>query len=143
MSNLAHQLGQKLTVAHKAPNHSLIKLLSLFCSVNFDKTRIVIAEHELSENFLTLYLEDKEDFKADLADTVMYKLPISTFATIISNNELNSYPETLFTERGNAYEGRIEIASPTEWYENDASTYEKKYTLDMVKTHLLKSLLTA
>jgi hypothetical protein len=117
-----------------------ISLLSLFCSVNFKADRINIAEWELSENFLTLYLEDADEPVADLSDCLLFKLPISKLAQIIEAAHLNSYEGTLFTESGRMYEGRVVIAEPIKWYEQDATHYQQKEALDVVKGCLLKSL---
>lgn len=115
-------------------------LLSLFCSVNFNRDRIVIAEWEMSEHFLTLYLEDKSEPVEDLADALIYKLPVSVFAGIIEANQLNSYEGTLFTERGRMYEGRVVIAEPIKWFEQDATPYQQAGALEVVKGCLIKSL---
>ncbi|MBB6131794.1 hypothetical protein [Mucilaginibacter lappiensis] len=119
-----------------------ISLLSLFCSANFDTNRIVIADHELSENFLTLYLEDNKHQVADLGDAVMYKLPISKFAEIIAANDLNSYEGTKFTQRGCTYTDRIIINEPLKWFIQDALPAEQNVVLNLVKRAVLKSSLT-
>jgi hypothetical protein len=118
-----------------------ISLLSLYCSVNFDKDRVVIADHELSENFLTLYLEDKNSPATEIDESLMYKLPISKFAEIIESNDLNSYEGTLYTHHGRPYEGRVIINHPIRWFNQDASLDDQKYALDLVKNCLVKSSL--
>lgn len=115
------------------------ELLKLLISVNFDKSRIVIAEYELSDNFLTLYLEDKEDIKADLSDTLMYKLPVSKFAEIIRSENLNSYEGVKFTESGRSYNAQIEMNEPIAWFEQDASEFFKRETITAVLKHILKT----
>jgi hypothetical protein len=117
-----------------------ISLLSLYASVNFKADRINIAEWELSDNFLTLYLEDKQEPVADLSEALLFKLPVSRFAEIIEANNFNSYEGTLFTHSGRMYEGRIVIDTPIRWFERDADTYQQKDTLEVVKGCLLKSL---
>lgn len=141
MSNLAHKLSSpSLKVAHKAPQQTTSGLLMLLLSANFEKRRIVIAEHELSDNFLTLYLEDRQDFKENLEDTLMYKLPVSTFAEIIKSENLNSYPGVKYTESGRGYDAQIEINAPIKWYEQDANPYQQKIAREAALAHILKSL---
>jgi hypothetical protein len=128
----------KVTQSAQKTNSDLLMLL---VSANFDKSRITIAEHELSENFLTLYLEDKEDFKSNLEDTLMYKLPVSQFSAIIKSEGLNSYEGTMYNEHSSfTYTARVEIKEPIKWYEQDATKYQQKETLDVVLQHILKSL---
>jgi hypothetical protein len=117
-----------------------ISLLSLFCSVNFKGDRINIAEFELSDQFLTLYLEDKQEPVEDLSECLLYKLPVSKFAEIIAANHLNTYNGTLFNESGRMYEGRVVIAEPIQWFEQDATPYQQEGALEVVKGCVLKSL---
>ncbi|OOQ57162.1 hypothetical protein [Mucilaginibacter pedocola] len=117
-------------------NHDLLMLL---VSVRFDKSRIVIAEHELSENFLTLYLEDREDFKPHLEDTLLYKLPISCFEAIISNEGFNSYEGIKQSPSGRCYNGRIIINEPLLWWEQDATLYQQQEVLHLVLQNVLAS----
>jgi hypothetical protein len=140
MSNLALKLTNRLKVAHKAPQETTSGLLSLLLSANFERARIVIADHELSDNFLTLYLEDKQDFKDNLEDLLMYKLPISKFAGIIASENLNSYPGVKYTECGREYDAQIEINTPIKWYEQDANIYQQKIARETALEHILKSL---
>lgn len=115
-----------------------MSLLSLLCSVNFDKERIIIAEQERTVEGLTLYLEDKYDRKETLDETVLVEVSNEQFAEFIVKNELNSYPGTLFSESGRPYAGRIVISEPLDWYDQDASEYEQSYTRDLLKNNLLK-----
>lgn len=139
MSNLAHKLPSGLKVAHKA-QRTTSDLLMLMLSVNFDKSRIIIAEHEISEHFLTVYLEDSNDFKNTLEECLMYKLPVSQFASIITNEKLNSYPGVKYTESGRAYDADIEINEPISWYNEDATLYEQGIARDAALAHILKTV---
>ncbi len=121
-----------------APNSSL---LSLFCSVNFDKDRIVVAEHELTDSALIIYLEDRDDFKSTLDETVMVELPVAEFAKLIATSGINSYDGVKYSHSGRAYDARIEINEPIAWFEEDATTFERKTTIALVKDSLLKSTL--
>jgi hypothetical protein len=140
MTNLAHKLTQRLKVAHKAPQETTSGLILLLASANFDKSRITIAEHELSDHFLTLYLEDKQDFKENIEDTLMYKLPVSKFASIIEVEELNSYPGVKYSHEGRPYDAQIEINKPIKWYEQDANHYQQKIAREAALEYILKNL---
>jgi hypothetical protein len=116
-----------------------MSLLSLFCAANFDPNRIHIADHDLSDHFLTLYLEDKNNIKSTLDETLMFKLPISKFEEIILAEELNSYEGILYSEHGRPYDGRIMINEPIKWFTQDATAGEQSEALEIVKGHILKS----
>ncbi|WPU91849.1 hypothetical protein SNE25_21255 [Mucilaginibacter sabulilitoris] len=114
-----------------------IDLLSLFCSANFDKNRISVADWELSENFLTLFLEDIKQPVTDLSECVLFKLPVSRFAQIITSNELNCYEGTLYSESGRTYDGMVVINEPIKWFKHDATPDELKQAIEVVKNSLL------
>ncbi|WP_114937527.1 hypothetical protein [Mucilaginibacter endophyticus] len=116
-----------------------MSLLSLFCAANLDPKRIQIADLDLSECFLTLYLEDAQDIKATLDETLMFKLPVSKFAEIISAEGFNSYEGTRFSESGRAYTDRIVIAESIQWFKQDATPEEQQRVLESVKAIILKS----
>ena len=140
MSNLAHTLSPTLKVAHKALQSTNSGLLQLLMAANFDKKRIVIADYDLSDHFLTLYLEDKKSPVADLSDALMYKLPVSRFAEVIKSEGLNSYEGTLYNESGRTYEGRIGIAKPIKWYNQDATLFQQESARDAALTCILKNI---
>lgn len=118
-------------------NHDLLLLL---INADFDKSRIVIAEHQLSVHFLTLYLEDKHDFKPNLDDTLLYKLPTSQFAAIILSEGYNSYEGTLHTQHDRPYPGRVTINEPLVWWEKDATLYQQKEVLHTALQYILATL---
>lgn len=118
-----------------------LSLLSLFCAANFDKERIEIIEWELSDNFLTLYLDDKRNPVNGVSDAVMYKLPVSRFSEIITRNGLNTHEGVMYSNSGRPYECRIVINEAVAWFNQDASISHQKDALDLVKNLLLKSSL--
>jgi hypothetical protein len=116
-----------------------ISLLSLFCAVNFRSDEINIADWELSEHFLTLYLEDVKHPVGGLSEAVMYKLPISVFAQIIATEGFNSYEGVLYTHGGRPYDGRVEISAPLDWFNHDADLNTRAEVLEVVKSRILKA----
>ena len=55
----------------------------LVISVDYDYSRISIAEHEINGDILTLFLEDKHDFKNSLDDCLQLDISLKNFAKII------------------------------------------------------------
>lgn len=58
-------------------------------SIDYDYGRIDIAEHELTESKLVLWLEDKHDFKNSLDECLCFEITKKQFAKIIRDNNLN------------------------------------------------------
>jgi len=48
----------------------------MIISVDYDYSRISIADHEISDDVLTLWLEDKHDFKNTLEECLELALPL-------------------------------------------------------------------
>jgi len=115
------------------------KLWWLIISVDYDYSRISIAEHELEEDRLILWLEDKQDFKNSLDDCLQLDIKLKHFAQLIKAENLNSYEGTkMHPVKKFLYKTRIEINEPIAWYINDASFNEQQWAREA----LLKQLLT-
>ncbi len=115
------------------------KLWWLIISVDYDYSRITIADYELNEDALTIWLEDKQDFKNSLDECLQVDIPIKKFAKLIKTENLNSYEGTkLHPTKNFVYKSRIEINEPIRWYAEDAALIEQQWTREA----LLKSLLT-
>ncbi|RFZ85681.1 hypothetical protein DYU05_08815 [Mucilaginibacter terrenus] len=111
----------------------------LIISVNYDYSRICIAEHDLSDTTLTLWLEDKQDYKNTIDECLQVDIPIRDFAKLIKNENFNSYEGTrLHPCKKYVYKARIEINSPIKWYRNDATLVEQTWAREA----MLKSILT-
>ena len=111
----------------------------LVISVDYDYSRISIAEHEINGDMLTLWLEDKQDFKNSLDECLQLDITLKNFAKIIRSENLNSYEGTRLHPKGNfAYKTRIEISEAIKWYREDASPAEQQWAREAV----LKSVLT-
>ncbi|HEY9000905.1 MAG TPA: hypothetical protein VIM89_06110 [Mucilaginibacter sp.] len=111
----------------------------LVISVDYDYSRISIAEHEINGDMLTLWLEDKQDFKNSLDECLQLDVSLKNFAKIIRAENLNSYEGTKLHPKGNfAYKTRIEISEAIKWYREDASPVEQQWAREAA----LKTILT-
>ncbi len=117
------------------------KLWWLIIAVDYDYSRITIAEHEIDEELLILWLEDKQDFKNSLDDCLQLDIPLKQFAKVIKSEHLNSYEGTKMHPRKNfMYKTRIEISEPITWYQDDATHTEQKWAREAVLKLLLTQL---
>jgi hypothetical protein len=114
------------------------KLWWMIISVDYDYSRISVADHEMNDGVLTLWLEDKQDFKNSLEECLQLDIPAKQFAKIIRNEKLNSYEGTkIHPKKGFIYKTQIEINEPVRWYREDASLIEQQWAREaMVKTIL-------
>lgn len=113
----------------------------LIISVDYDYSRISIAEHEINGEVLTLWLEDKHDFKNSLDECMQLDISLKNFAKIIKAESLNSYEGTKLHPKGNfAYKTHIEISEPIKWYREDASLIEQQSARDAALKNILTQL---
>lgn len=111
----------------------------LVISVDYDYSRISIADYEINGETLTLWLEDKQDFKNSLDECLQLDISLKNFAKMIRADNLNSYEGTKMHPKGNyLYKTRIEINEPIKWYREDASETEQQWAREAA----LKSVLT-
>ncbi len=108
-------------------------------AVDFHYSRIAIAEHELTADHLTIWLEDKQDYKNTLDECLQLSLPLRSFAKFIRQEGFNSY-ETLVMhpDKKFVYPALLEISKPLTWYRHDATAFERQ----CVREALVKALLT-
>jgi hypothetical protein len=116
----------------------------LVISVDYDYSRISIADHEINGDILTLWLEDKHDFKNSLDECLQLDISLKQFAKMIRAENLNSYEGTQMHPKKNfVYKTRIEVNEPVKWYREDASAIEQQWareaTLKNVLTQLIES----
>jgi hypothetical protein len=124
-----------IKIPHKLKN----ELWWLIISVDFDYSRIAIADHELNGEILTLWLEDKQNYKNAIDECLQADIHIKQFARIIKNEGLNSYEGTRIHPGKNfAYKSRIAINEPIRWYREDASLTEQAWAREA----MLKAILT-
>ena len=114
----------------------------LVISVDYDYSRISIAEHEINGDTLTLWLEDKQDFKNSLDECLQVDISLKNFSQIIRAENLNSYEGTKLHPKGNfAYKTRVEISEAIKWYREDASTTEQQWAREAVLKNILTQLI--
>lgn len=117
------------------------KLWWLVISVDYDYSRITIAEHEIDGDILTIWLEDKQDFKNSLDECLKIDIPAKQFAKVIKGENLNSYEGSKMHPTKNfVYKTRIEINDPINWYRDDASITEQQWAREAVLRLLLTQL---
>jgi hypothetical protein len=111
----------------------------LIITVDYDYSRISVADHEINGDILTLWLEDKQDFKNSLDECLQVDLTLKQFAKNIKAENLNSYEGSRMHPKKNfVYKARIEINEPIKWYQEDASLTEQQWAREA----MLKTLLT-
>ncbi|CAN5448438.1 hypothetical protein BH09BAC6_BH09BAC6_18370 [soil metagenome] len=113
----------------------------LVISVDYDYSRIAIADYELTGETLTLWLEDKHDFKNSLDECLQADIPAKQFAKIIKAEKLNSYEGTkLHPTKQFVYKTTIEVNEPIRWYQEDASITEQQWAREAVLKQMLTHL---
>jgi hypothetical protein len=118
------------------------KLWWLIISVDYDYSRITIADHDLTEDTLTLWLEDKHDFKNTLDECLQVDIPVKQFAKIIKEENLNSYEGSkMHPTKSYLYNTRIEINAPICWYQADATLNEQQWVREIALKQLLTQLI--
>jgi hypothetical protein len=111
----------------------------LIISVDYTYSRIAIADYELNGQTLTLWLEDKQDFKNTLDECLQLTIPVSHLMKLIKTENMNSYEGTrMHPTKNYMYTTRIPISSPMQWYLHDATPNEQQWAREA----LLKSILT-
>lgn len=117
------------------------KLWWMIISVDYDYSRISVADHEMNDGILTLWLEDKQDFKNSLEECLQLDIPAKQFAKVIRNEKLNSYEGTkIHPKKGFIYKTQIEINEPIRWYREDASLVEQQWAREAVVKTILTQL---
>lgn len=111
----------------------------LIISTDFNYDRICIAEHEISNDNLTLWLEDKDNYKNTIDECLQVDISLKQFAKLIKTENFNSYEGTgLHPQKKFTYKTRVTINEPVKWYLEDATPHEQQ----TVRETLLKNILT-
>ena len=117
------------------------KLWWMIISVDYDYSRISVADHEMNDGTLTLWLEDKQNFKNSLEECLQLDIAARQFAKVIRNEKLNSYEGTkIHPKKGFIYKTQIEINEPVRWYREDASLVEQQWAREAVVKTILTQL---
>ena len=116
----------------------------LVISVDYVYSRIAIADYDLNDQHLILWLEDKHDFKNTLDECLQLDIPVKQFAKLIKDEGFNSYEGSkMHATKNYVYKARIEINKPIAWYLNDATLTEQQWAREaLVKklfTHLVEN----
>jgi hypothetical protein len=118
------------------------KLWWMIISVDYDYSRITVADHELNAETLTIWLEDKHDFKNSLEECLQLDITSKQFSKVIRAENLNSYEGTKMHPKKNfIYKTRIEINEPIRWYQEDASITEQQWAREAVVRNILTQLI--
>jgi hypothetical protein len=113
----------------------------LVISVDYDYSRISIADHEINGDTLTLWLEDKQDFKNSLDECLQLDISLKQFAKMIRAENLNSYEGTkMHPEKNFVYKTRIEVNEPIKWYQEDAGAVEQQWAREAALKNVLTQL---
>jgi hypothetical protein len=119
------------------PQKQKDQLWWLIIAVDYDYSRITIADHEL-----VLWLEDKNNFKNSLSDCLKVEIPHKDFAKVIKADNLNSFEGTrIHPKKQFVYKTRIEINEPIKWYTIDASPVEQKWAREAVLKTVMNQLI--
>lgn len=111
----------------------------LVISVDYDYSRITIADHDINGDTLTLWLEDKHDYKNSLDECLQLDISTKQFAKLIKDEDFNSYEGSkMHPTKNYVYKTRIEINAPIAWYLNDATPAEQQWAREAA----LKKILT-
>ena len=117
------------------------KLWWLVISVDYDYSRICIADDDFNDDTLTLWLEDKHDFKNSLDECLPVEISAKQFAKLIKDENLNSYEGSkMHPTKNYVYKTRIEISEPVTWYLDDATLTEQQWAREAVLKQLLTQL---
>ncbi len=123
----------------KIPQKLTNELWWLIISVDFDYSRIAIADHEINDDILTLWLEDKHDFKNSLDECLQIGISLKQFAKIIKAEKLNSYERAcLHPVKSFAYKQHYTVTEPIRWYFEDATITQQAWAREA----MLKAILT-
>ena len=113
----------------------------LVISVDYNYSRISIADHEINGEALALWLEDKQDFKNSLDECLLLEISLKQFARMIRAENLNSYEGTkMHPQKNYVYKTRIEVNEPINWYREDASEIEQQWAREAALKNVLTQL---
>jgi hypothetical protein len=113
----------------------------LIITVDYNYSRISIADHELTDDTLTLWLEDKHDFKNSLDECLQLDISVKNFAKIIKTENLNSYEgQRLHPNKQFVYKTCVQINEAITWYKQDATLVEQQWAREAMLRTILTQL---
>lgn len=124
----------KITLNKKA----IEQLWWLIISIDYDYSRLTIADHDLNNENITLWVEDKNDFKNSIDECLQLEVTLRNFAGIIKGESLNSYEGTkVHPTKKFVYKAKIEINEPIKWYQQDATVIEQQWSREALLKRIL------
>lgn len=112
------------------------QILLFFMSTDYTHSRVTIAEYDLNEQNLTLYIEDKQDFKSQLDQCLIIEVPVTELAYFIDKGNYNKYEGRKASRSGRVFDGLVKIDEPLNWLNNDAT----KFQITTVNEDLVKAI---
>ncbi|MCQ6958792.1 hypothetical protein [Mucilaginibacter aquariorum] len=113
----------------------------LIITVDYDYSRISIADNDLNDDTLTLWLEDKHDFKNTLEECLQLDISSKQFAKVIKAENLNSYEgQRLHPNKQFVYKTRVQINEAITWYKQDATLVEQQWAREAMLRTILTQL---
>lgn len=111
-------------------------------SVDYDYSRITIADHEFNGDTLTLWLEDKHDYKNKLDECLQIDINEKQLAKFIKVENFNSYiGSKMHPIKKYLFKTRIAVNEPIAWYMNDAGPHEQQWVRDALVKRILTQLI--
>lgn len=101
------------------------ELWQLIMEVDYDYSRISIADHEFTDGTLILYLEDRRDFKSTLDECLKLEISSRQFSQAIIRDGLIN----------NTVGDKVDAIS---WYQDEASSMQQTWAREA----MLKEILT-
>lgn len=124
----------KITLNKKAVE----QLWWLIISVDYDYSRLTISDHDLNNENITLWVEDKNDFKNSIDECLQLEVPLRNFAGVIKDESLNSYEGTkVHPTKKFVYKAKIEINEPIKWYQQDATIIDQQWSREALLKRIL------
>lgn len=113
----------------------------LIITVDYNYSRISIADHDMTDDILTLWLEDKHDFKNSLDECLQLDISLKNFAKVIKAENLNSYEgQRLHSNKQFVYKTRVQINEAIIWYKQDATLIEQQWAREAMLRTILTQL---
>lgn len=118
-------------------------LFNLLTSVDFDLNRIVIADHELYVENITLLLEDSANIAESFDKCLKLEVSLKDFANLIERKGHNSY--FTFKNEGNRLSQpiKVEINEPIKFYTNDATKVHQQAIREELLEEVLQELIAS
>lgn len=119
------------------------RLFNLLVSADFDVKRIVIADHEIDDDCLTILVEDKNNLQDTLDTCIEIKISLEELAAFIVKEKHNSYRGISLNKKGHAYQDDIKINDPIPFYNEDATSVQQQWIREEIIQEIISELLAS